>query len=215
MKLELFFAAVAAIHALLLLSTLRFRADTAEWLVRTLLLALIYDNVVLALSAREFDQAWYYNASWLRYGLHVVVLPPLVIAALQLAARAGVAWANRAPALIAACLFAAVGLAVGAITELVGLELVREVAFGHERLASADSMPPLATILTNIVVLVIAAFIWRASGWPWLFFAAITIFLVNGALAGSTWSIIGGNLAEVVFATGWVATLWRFRLTVD
>ncbi|MCH9695372.1 MAG: hypothetical protein K0U72_12750 [Gammaproteobacteria bacterium] len=215
MKLELFFAAIALIHAMLLLWTLRTRADTAEWLVRTLLLALMYDNIVLAFGTREFDQAWYYSASWLRYGMHVLVLPPLVIAALQLANRSGVLWANRRLVIMASLLFVAAGLAIGIVTELLGLELVRETLFGHVRFVSADSMPPIATILTNIVVLIIAACIWRIAAWPWLFLGALTIFLVNGVSAGMPWSIVSGNLAEVLFAAGWVLTLQRFKPVAD
>ena len=102
-------------------------------------------------------------------------------------------------------------VAYGIVTELVGLHLIEVNLLGHTRLVSADANPPLATILTNIVVLGFAIAIWRRSGWPWLCIATIFIFVVNGASAGSDYGVLFGNFAEVVFAFGWLAALHRFR----
>ena len=71
-------------------------------------------------------------------------------------------------------------------------------------------MPPIATILTNVLLLPIGIAIWRNGAWPWLFAVALLILLVNGATATKDWGIISGNLTEIVFAIGWVATLRRF-----
>lgn len=208
--LSMVFVSAAAVHILILLSTLRLRAGGAEWIVRLLLLGLVADNLILALGGIAFDAPWYYGASWLRYFAHVLLLPPLALAALLLAQRAGLSWSGMPVARWAIGVFVVAAILVGLGTEIVNLELVKETLFGHDRYVSADAMPPIATILTNLVVLVIAGAIWRQAGWTWLFLAALAILLVNGSSAGKEWGIIAGNLAEIVFLVGWVVTLYRF-----
>lgn len=208
--LALFFVAAGLCHLLLLLLTLRLRSDAVVWIVRALLLGLIADNTILAISNTSMDEGWYFGASWLRYAAHVILLPPLAFAALVLAARSGLGWADTNVARWLCLSFVIVGIWVGMVTEMAGLELVRESLLGHERFVSADAMPPVATIATNLVVLFLSAQVWRRAKWPWLFAAALLILLANGASAGKAWGIISGNLAEVVFLSGWVASLYRF-----
>lgn len=210
--LSLFFATAAAIHVLMLSMTLRLRAGTAEWIVRALVLGLIWDNTILALSPVAFDESWYRGANWLRYFAHVILLPPLAFAALVIARRAGIDWAAGNAARWSCLLFVVAAMCFGLVTEVADLTMVRETLYGHDRYVSADASPPIATIVVNLVVLLLAAAIWRKAGWPWLLAAAVFIFLVNGLAVGNDWSILAGNLAEIVFLAGWVATLFRFRL---
>jgi hypothetical protein len=211
MNLSAFFAALAMAHALLLFFACRAGNGVAEWIVRALLAGLLYDNTVLALANSAIDAPWFYSASWMRYFLHVFVLPPLVVAALQLLGRAGVKWSGNRSALLFGAVFAVAGCGFGFATEIAGLELVQASLGEHVRFVSADAMPPLATIVSNVIVLVLAAILWKKSGWPWLFAATVTILLVNGSLAGNVWGIVAGNFAEVLFALAWVLSLIRFR----
>ena len=207
----LFFTA-AAIHATLLVLSFRFRAGVPEWLVRALLVGLIADNLVLAAGQLYFDESWYQSASWVRYLAHVLLLPPLAFAALTILQRAGVAWAQSGVARASVLFFVVAAIATGFVTEIANLELVRETLFGHDRYASAHAAPPVATIATNLVILGMAVVLWRKAGWPWLFVASLTIFVVNGATATMAWGIVAGNLAEIVFVGGWLATLLHFRV---
>ncbi len=211
MMLALMFACVAAVHALLLALTFGLRAETPEWLVRLLLCGLLFDNTVLAISPMAFGEDWYYALSELRYVFHVFVLPPLAVAVVYLANRAGVRWSMGLPDRLFAVLFALGAIAFGYATEIANLELVPETLFGHTRYVSVHAGLPIATIATNLVVLLVAALIWRRAGWPWLLAGAATIFLVNGAAATSDWGIVAGNIAEVAFVVSWVATLYRLR----
>ncbi|MGI9235781.1 MAG: hypothetical protein ACR2QZ_00195 [Woeseiaceae bacterium] len=213
--LSLFFAPATAIHVLMLLITLRLRAGAAEWIVRIMVLGLIWDNTILAISPIAFEESWYRGASWLRYFVHVVFLPPLAFAALVVARRAGVEWAATNTATWSSLLFVVIAVSFGLVTEVVDLALVRETLFGHDRYVSADASPPLATIAVNLVVLFLSAVIWRRAAWPWLLAAAVFILLVNGLSVGNDWSILAGNLAEIVFLAGWVATLFHFRVRSD
>ncbi|MGI9233521.1 MAG: hypothetical protein ACR2RD_07825 [Woeseiaceae bacterium] len=213
--LSLFFAAATAVHVLMLLITLRLRAGAAEWIVRIMVLGLIWDNTILAISPIAFEESWYRGASWLRYFVHVVFLPPLAFAALVVARRAGVKWAARNAAIWSCLLFVAAAVVFGLVTEIIDLALVRETLFGHDRYVSADASPPLATIAVNLLVLFLSAAIWRKAAWPWLLAASVFILLVNGLSVGNDWSILAGNLAEIVFLAGWVVSLYRFRASAD
>jgi len=209
--LWILFTFFAGVHLTLLALSFRLGSGLAEWLVRFLLLGLIVDNLILAAGAVAIDAPWYYVASEFRYLAHVLLLPPLVVAGLELLRRAGSAVAERPAALVAAMVFVAAAIGYGVATEIVGLELVRETLLGHDRYTSAHGAPPLATIVTNLVILGMATVLWRIGGFPWLFIAALAIFIVNGAIATSDWGIIGGNFAEILFVSGWLASCRRFR----
>ena len=209
------FALAAAAHLYMLFRVLRLRLGAPEVIVAFLFTALAFDNLVLLFGDLVLGTGSFEIASWARYGAHVAVLPFLVQAARMVAVRANVVSAGNALVNVAAWVAVAAGIAWGIATELVGLVLVEAELLGHVRLVSADAHPPLATILTNIIVLGFAIAIWRRSGWPWLFAAALFIFLVNGASATSEYGLLAGNLAEVVFAFGWLATLRRFPATAD
>ena len=213
--LTLLFALAATVHLALLISTARLRAGLAEWIVRALLLGLLVDNISLALSPVGLGSDWYVAANYLRYIAHAVVLPLLLVAGVLLARRAGVRWLEGSGVLLAAGVLAVIGILFGLATEVFGLMLVPETLFGHTRLVSSSNLPPVATILTNILLLPVGVAIWRSSAWPWLFAVTLLILLVNGATAARDWGVISGNLVEIVFALGWLATLRRFPATRD
>ena len=208
--LELLFATAAVIHLGLLYATFRLQGDLAVWLVRLLLCGLIYDNVMLALGTFAIDDAWYVPATVARYTAHALVLPMLIVAGVYIARAAGAGFASKAYALPLAWILAVAGMVYGVATESFNQQFVEEVLYGHSRLVSVHGAPPLATIVTNLLLLGIAAAIWRSSGWKWLFLGCLQIFLINAATATQHWSIISGNLAEIVFAVSWVASLFHF-----
>ncbi len=210
MTLAMLFAVAAIAHAAMLAWSRRFAGSAVVWLMRLLLAGLMLDNTILAISPLAFEENWYADLSRLRYFAHVLVLPPLIIVARLLAVRAGVHRAASSAAVLVTGVLAAAAITYGVVTELADLQLVPESLFGHNRYVSAHAGLPLATIFTNVVLLVFAFAIGRTSGW-WIAFAGTAIiFLVNGALGGSDWGIVGGNIAEIFFAASWVLALRRF-----
>ena len=209
-NLTLLFTFAMTVHLVLLIATIRLPANWPEWIVRALLLGLFIDNITLALSGLGLGSDWYVAANHLRYFAHAAVLPLLLIAGVLLARRADVRWAANSKVVAVAVVLATAGVLFGLATEVFGLQLVPESLYGHTRLVSSSNLPPIATILTNVLLLPIGVAIWRNGGWPWLFAVALLILLVNGATATKDWGIISGNLTEIVFAIGWVATLRRF-----
>ena len=213
--LEVLFSIAAVIHLGLLYAAFRVQGDRATWLVRLLLCGLVFDNAMLAIGTAAIDEGWYHAVTALRYTTHALVLPLLIVAGVDIARAAGAAFALRQRALPIAIGLAVVAMAYGVATESFNQQFVEETLFGHSRLVSVHAAPPLATIVTNLILLGISAAIWRASGWKWLFLGALQIFLINALTATKDWSIVSGNLAEVLFAASWVATLFRFGKRVD
>ena len=208
---QIVFSIAIVAHAALLFLTTRLLFATSERIVAILLVALNIDNMILLLSDVAYGYDWYLVASQLRYALHVLVLPLLVVAVRDVAARAGISFAMTRAMVLLSWLVTGALLIVGISTELIGLTLTPTWLYGHARYVSVIQQLPVATIATNFIVLVVAAFIWYRSRWGWLFAGALFIFVVNGALASQPFSLLAGNLAEIVFAAAWVATLYRFR----
>lgn len=183
------------------------------WLLRLLLAGMCYDNLVQGIGHWFIDAPWYEGANIPRFVLHSAVLPFLTLFALTVMRDAGVAVA-REPAMVGFCgLFTAAALAWGLYHEVYLLELGAKPALGVMKLGSVSGTPPLATIATNLLVLPMAAAVWKASGWGWFFLGAIFIFLVNGATGAQPWGFITGNFAELVFVLCLLATERHFAST--
>lgn len=180
------------------------------WLLRLLLLGMFYDNLVQGVGNWFIDEGWYASVNVPRFILHASVLPFLALFALSVMRSAGVklAW-NRF--FTGFCwLFTAVALVWGFYHEVILLELGPKSVFGVSKLGSLSGVPPVATILTNVLVLPMAAAVWRVAGWPWFFLGALFIFVLNGATGAQPWGFLVGNFAEVVFIVSLMQTHWYF-----
>ena len=180
------------------------------WLLRFLLLGMCYDNAIQGLGNWFIEAPWYEGANVPRFLLHASVLPFLTIFGLSVMRDAGVALARR-PLVIAFCwLFTIASLAWGLYHEVYLLQLGPKPALGVMKLGSVSGLPPIATILTNVLLLPMAALVWKSSGWRWLFLGALFIFLVNGATGAQPWGFLVGNFAELVFIVSLLVTDRRF-----
>lgn len=205
--LLLFFA---ALDLALLCWTFSSAGSARMWLLRGLLLGMCYDNLMQGLGNWFINASWYEGANVPRFVLHSAVLPFLTLFALSVMRDAGVALA-RNPAFIGFCwVFTAAALAWGLYHEVYLLQLGPRPALGVMKLGSVSGMPPIATIATNILVLPMAAAVWKSSGWRWFFLGAIFIFIVNGATGSQPWGLLCGNFAELVFVLCLLATARHF-----
>jgi len=192
--------------------TLGDRASPRLWLLRFMLLGMCYDNLIQGLGNWFIDAPWYEGANVPRFILHAGVLPFLAIFGLGVMRDAGVVFA-RHRALEAFCwVFTAGALAWGLYRDVYLLELGPGEMLGVMKLGSLSGLPPVATILTNVLILPMAALVWRASGWPWFFLGALFIFLVNGATGAQPWGVLSGNCAELVFIICLLATERHFSV---
>jgi len=213
--MNLLLLAFALLHAALLAWT--FAAGDLRsprlWLLRFMLLGMGYDNLVQGLGNWFIDSSWYEAANVPRFILHAAVLPFLTLFGLSVMRAAGVKLAGNL-LLIGFCwLFTAAALVWGLYHEVYLLELGPKPALGVMKLGSVSGLPPIATILTNIVVLPMAAAVWKVNGWRWFFLGGLFIFLLNGATGAQPWGFIVGNFAEVVFILCLLATHRHFPAT--
>ena len=181
-----------------------------QWLLRVMLLGTVYDNFVVAMAPVWLGSAGYEVANIPRFFIHAAVLPFLVLFALSVMGSAGVKLALNRLFRAFCCLFVLAALCFGLWHEVWLLELAPKTALGFTRLSSAATLPPLATIFSNLLVLPMAALVWRQSGWSWFFLGALFIFLVNGAGASQPWGFLAGNGAECLFLLCLLATERRF-----
>jgi hypothetical protein len=205
--------AFAALHIGLLSWSFRWGDNTSArlWLLRTMLFGMFWDNLMQGLGNWFIDASWYESANILRFVLHAGVLPFLLFFTLSIMQSAGIAFAHSLGARLLFPLLTAGALAYGLYHEVYLLELGPKPALGVQKLGSLSGLPPIATIATNIIMLPLAAWVWRASGWPWFFLGALFIFLLNGATGSQSWGFIAGNFGEVVFIVSLLLTEKHFR----
>lgn len=204
-------ASYALVLALLLLASFKFKESSAAiWFLRLLLFGMCYDNLLQAMGPYFIDASWYLPLNYPRYVLHAAVLPFLTLFALFIMRSAGIKLAENSLFQAFCILFTVASLAYGLWHEVFLLELVSSDKLGHAKLVSASNAPPLATILTNVLVMAMALSVWRETQWRWFFFGGLFIFLVNGATASMAWGFLAGNMAEIVFVVALLATYRHF-----
>jgi hypothetical protein len=212
--MALLFTALALVQLALIGVTQRVgrRAATpVVWLLSAVLLALAYDNLVIAAGVMGEDPLLE-RISVGRVILHVLAVPLLIPAGVLLAARAGVGWCRRAPVRAGAFVLAGVLILLGVMDDLLALELVPVSEWGLVRYVAAEGGPPVGAILAILVLLVVGAATWRAARWPWLFAGALAMFVAAGAMAAVGWI---GNVGELALMLGLIATLRRTAEAAD
>jgi hypothetical protein len=202
----------ALVHLVLLLFTFKSRDNSAGiWFLRILLFGMCYDNLFQALGPYAIGFDWYLPLNYPRYILHAEVLPFLTLFSLSIMRSAEIKVAEKPWLQIFCVLFTAASLVYGLWHEVWLLDLVVTENLGHTKLSSDSELPPIATILTNLLVLLMAAAVWRVAHWRWFFLGALFIFLVNGATASMAGGFVAGNMAVIVFIIALLKTYWHFN----
>jgi hypothetical protein len=180
------------------------------WLLRCLLFGVFWDNLVQGTGGWFVDQPWYLPANYLRYFLHSLLLPLLVLFGLWAMGGAGAAAAASPRVRVVCYVFTLGAIAWGLYHEVFLLQLAPVSVLGVDKLVAVFTAPPYATIATSLVLLTMGVAVWRASGWRWLFLGSLFIFVVNGATASLPWGFVAASFAEVVFILCLLATERRF-----
>jgi hypothetical protein len=212
--MALLFVLIAFAHLALIVVTWRVgrrAAPTAVWLLTAVLLAIAYDNLVIAAGAIG-EGSLLERISVGRVFLHVLAVPLLIPVGALLSARAGVGWCRRAAVRTGAFALAGVLILFGVLDDLLGLELVPVTEWGLVRYVAAEGGPPVGAILAILLLLVVGASTWQVARWPWLFAGAVAMFVAAGAMAAAGWI---GNVGELALMLGLVGTLRRTTDAVD
>lgn len=200
------FFTLALCHLGLFLWSLRLpRSGLPLLFLRCLLLALSFDNLVVALGPLLHSSPLYWAMSTLRFWVHAMLLPFLLVFVAGIISPLVKNKGVRMGLSVSAWGIALLAVAYGYVADLASLDLVP--ADFYPRLVAAEGQPPIATIVVNLFVVIAGLWLWRMAGWPWLFAGALQIFLINGATAGHEWGFIAGNAAELLFTISLLLTL--------
>jgi len=226
--LTVLFSAYALAHLAMfvwLLRMLRAGATPGAAIVALVAAGLTYDNGMIALGSAIGIGPLLETLSWPRFALHAAFTPFIMVAAWQMARAAGIAWALNARACAVLWLLVAAMVAYGVFFDLLGLD-VQPACLGDTlryssstpapQFCSPDQVqlpghgPPVPSIVTVIICLIVGGGLWRRAGWPWLFAAALAMFIAAGIPQSQTGPVFG-NGGEVMLQAGFTITAWRIR----
>ena len=226
--LTVLFSAYALAHLAMfvwLLRMLRAGATPAAAIVALVAAGLTYDNGMIALGSAIGIGPLLETLSWPRFALHAAFTPCIMVAAWQMARAAGIAWALNAQAYSVLWLLVAAMVAYGVFFDLLGLE-VQPACLGDTlryssstpapQFCSPDQVqlpghgPPVPSIVTVIICLIVGGGLWRRAAWPWLFAAALAMFIAAGIPQTQTGPVFG-NGGEVILQAGFTMTASRIR----
>lgn len=196
------------------------------WLVAMIVAGLIYDNLIVSLGASIGIGSTLELLSWPRFVMHALLTPFMMIAITQIAVAGGIRWADTTQWRIGIWLLVVSMMAVGAYEGLLGLQIVPACFEGIVRytanlhpshfcsatdLVTQGSGPPIASILGNIITLIVGFSLWRQHGWWWLMGGALAMF-VAAAVPMAEFGMAASNAGEVVLMFAYVATVARFGM---
>ena len=180
------------------------RATTVPLLIVTA--GLVYDNLMLAAGSSIGAGEQLRQLSVPRFFLHAVATPLLILSGLGLARRAGSRIVRSRAVAAAVLLLTLAMVAVGFRAEMLSLELVLEQTGGIVRYGNgATDGPPLAPVVTILLLIAAGLLVWRSGGGPWLAAASLAQF---AAAAIGDAILVAGNFGELLLLAGLVATDW-------
>lgn len=181
--------------------------------VRFMLLALVYDNFMLAIAPWFIDSEIFLLFNFPRYVFHAGILPFLSIFTLTMLQLAKIPVAKKRW-FIGFCWFITIlTLCYGMLIDVANVKLGSAEVLGYLRLVNLNGKPPLATIATSWFVIPLAALLWKRTLWKWLCLGALFSLFVNAGFSSQPWGSLAGNGAEVVFVFAMLMTERRLRKT--
>ncbi|MEH2233526.1 MAG: hypothetical protein V7K71_28460 [Nostoc sp.] len=164
-----------------------------------------YDNLIISLGRLINEGSFLKSLNRLRFLLHDLLIPLLVVVAIKLASAAGVFWANK-PILFSGCWTITFGLiGLGLMTNLKHLELAPINVAGSLRYKPKNSKPPISTIFIALLVGVAGFYIWREIQWPWMFVGTV-VMLFGNALPTKIFGSLVGSAVDFVFILALLTT---------
>lgn len=174
------------------------------------MLAMIYEDGVLALGVVIGHGPALEALSWLRFIGYAAFPPLLVITGVELARRSGVAWADRRPVRIGSWIVAAALIAFALFVEVIGRELEPRVLNDVVRyMWVSKTVPPLGVIFMNIILIVLGIAIWRKTRYAGLLLSAGFLFIGDGLAAGRY--VLGSGIELAFMAALLAIEIWALH----
>jgi hypothetical protein len=166
-----------------------------------ILISLSYDNFLLAAGYYLGEGQLLQFLSQIRFLVHYLLLPFLIIVGVELANRAGAGWAIPLTRTLAWILAFTLGI-LDILNRYVGLKLEPVYFAGVLRYTTVtNENAPIVNIAVTLFVLLIGIGIWiRSEGkWGWLFVGAL-VALIGNALPPSEFGTLPSSASELLMA---------------
>ena len=180
------------------------QTDLQHRLLLLVLAALCYDNFISGVGFAIGAGPLLKFLNFFRFAFHVFMTPVLCYVALALARKMRVAVAQRTWPDIALWVLIGVFMISGFLHDIAPMDLVPHEQWGVVKYTHAQAAIPVTVIAINVVILCIAAYIWKITGWPWLFAASAAMFAL-AAIPVSKVGLLPGNVGELLLAAAFLA----------
>jgi hypothetical protein len=169
------------------------------------LFGMIYDNLIISIGRLIDEGALLELLSRLRFLLHNLFVPLLVVCTAKLISQSGISWASN-PLFDYGTWLIAIGLILyGLICELQCQELILINFSGTLRYKSQNVGIPISTILTSLIVAIAGGIIWHEIQLPWMFIGTVVMIFGNG-LATAAYRPLIGSAVDLLFILGLLVT---------
>lgn len=172
-------------------------------------LALIYDNAILAIGGWIGEGEYLKDLNGTRYWLHAFITPLLVVFSIGTLRESSVDWAKKAWVTALTFIYTVAAIAVEVVTVTANLQLKVEKAYGVISYTSIEppSGPPIMILMITIVMLISSAILWKRTGWS-VFFFGVVIMTIGSAIPFDVESNAITNLFELILL---FTLLWTKR----
>lgn len=231
---SLFHIGLAIVHLAIAIATYRlYQRKRGSGLLILLLVALglCYDNLIVGTGSLIGIGDTLEAMSIPRYIIHAVFTPLLLITGYQISDQAGLAWIKRKQSHTILMFVVGVLIVAGVAQNFINSDLLpachNDTLRYAERITTSQmcdnftypestteqrGMPPVASILTILILLGMGAGIWRKSGWKWLFVGALLMFIC-AAIPASIVGLWVGNTGEAILLASLLMSIYRFNAT--
>lgn len=177
-----------------------------------IVVALTYDNAVLAIGNWIGEGQLLKNLNLLRYWLHAFMTPLLVLYSVGTLRESGVEWAKKTPITLVTILYTLAAIAVEISLGLTNLQLHVRQEYGVLSFAPAESNgPPVMILLVTAAMLIASANLWKKTGWA-VFFFGVVIMTIGSAIPFPVKSNAFTNLFELLLLTSLMWTKRKLNL---
>ena len=207
MDLILFSLLTAAYVGLLVWAFSSQLSWTLMTFVYFVVLGLVYDNGIIALGKFIGEGALLENLNAMRYWIHALFTPALVLFSLGALRGVGVQWAKKQWAIIAgiALFILLIVIEIWQVTWGTELEPISEYGVLKYSAVEDISGPPWMILLVSAVLLVAGAIVWKKAGWAWMFVGSV-IMGIGSSVTLPVESEAVTNIFELILLTSLVWT---------
>jgi hypothetical protein len=187
---------------------LKVKRDVYLYLLLLIILGLFYDNFISSIGFLIGEGPFLKFLNFIRYIIHAFFTPLICLITFKIAAafKVKIAQGKKAEAFV--CAFILALMVLGFTKEVATAEIIPTTRWGMHNYIHAHPSIPIAAILVNLFVIIVAVVIWKVAGWPGLFITSILMFVL-AAVPSKRLPPILGNAGEVIFIYGFIMAAKR------